>query len=152
MYVCRFHSIPLSIFWTMPGASSSLALPWCLLSAVSVLSFLSSRDHPVRAVLLVTIPDALKWVALSLLQPTDHFGFLQLSSSTLFFFSFLCLSFCFYKWKLYLFKTYILEKEMATHSSILVWRIPRTEEPNGLHTVHGVARVRHDWVTNTQGV
>ena len=25
-----------------------------------------------------------------------------------------------------------LEKEMATHSSILAWRIPRTEEPNGL--------------------
>ena len=25
-----------------------------------------------------------------------------------------------------------LEKEMATHSSILAWRIPRTEEPGGL--------------------
>ena len=25
-----------------------------------------------------------------------------------------------------------LEKEMATHSSILAWRIPRTEEPHGL--------------------
>ena len=25
-----------------------------------------------------------------------------------------------------------LEKEMATHSSILTWRIPRTEEPGGL--------------------
>ena len=32
-----------------------------------------------------------------------------------------------------------LEKGMATHSSILTWRIPRTEEPGGL-TVHGVAR------------
>ena len=28
-----------------------------------------------------------------------------------------------------------LEKEMATHSSILAWRIPWTEEPGGLHTV-----------------
>ena len=28
---------------------------------------------------------------------------------------------------------------MATLSSILVWRIPWTEEPGGLHTVHGVA-------------
>ena len=28
-----------------------------------------------------------------------------------------------------------LEKEMATHSSILVWRIPWTEEPGGLHGV-----------------
>jgi len=31
-----------------------------------------------------------------------------------------------------------LEKEMATHSSILAWEIPWTEEPSGLHTVHGV--------------
>ena len=30
-----------------------------------------------------------------------------------------------------------LEKEMATHSSILVWRIPWTEEPGAI--VHGVA-------------
>ena len=29
---------------------------------------------------------------------------------------------------------------MATHSSILAWRIPRTEDPGGLHAVHGVAR------------
>ena len=32
-----------------------------------------------------------------------------------------------------------LAKEMATHSSILAWRIPWTEVP-----IHGVARVRHD--------
>ena len=32
-----------------------------------------------------------------------------------------------------------LEKEMATHSSILAWRIPGTEEPGGV-TVHGVAK------------
>ena len=29
-----------------------------------------------------------------------------------------------------------LEKEMATHSSILAWKIPWTEKPGGLHTVH----------------
>ena len=28
-----------------------------------------------------------------------------------------------------------LEKEMATHSSILVWRIPWTDEPGGLHSM-----------------
>ena len=33
----------------------------------------------------------------------------------------------------------LLEKEMATHSSILAWKIPWTEEP-GLATVHGVAK------------
>ena len=36
-----------------------------------------------------------------------------------------------------------LEKEMATHSSILAWRIPRTEEPGGLQSV-GSQRVGHD--------
>ena len=36
-----------------------------------------------------------------------------------------------------------LEKEMATHSSILAWRIPWTEEPGGLQS-RGSQRVRHD--------
>ena len=36
-----------------------------------------------------------------------------------------------------------LEKGMATHSSILAWRIPRTEEPGGLQSI-GLQRVRHD--------
>ena len=36
-----------------------------------------------------------------------------------------------------------LEKEMATHSSILVWKIPWTEEPGGLQSV-GSQRVGHD--------
>ena len=41
-----------------------------------------------------------------------------------------------------------LEKEMATHSSILAWRIPRTEEPGRLQSM-GSHRVGHDWATNT---
>ena len=36
-----------------------------------------------------------------------------------------------------------LEEGMATHSSILAWRIPRTEEPSGLQSM-GLQRVRHD--------
>ena len=40
-----------------------------------------------------------------------------------------------------------LEKEMATHSSILAWRIPWTEEPGGLQSM-GSQRVGHDWVTS----
>ena len=36
-----------------------------------------------------------------------------------------------------------LEKEMATHSSILAWKIPWMEEPGRLHSV-GSQRVRHD--------
>ena len=39
-----------------------------------------------------------------------------------------------------------LEKEMATHSSILAWRIPWTEEPGGLQFT-GSQRVGHDWAT-----
>ena len=38
---------------------------------------------------------------------------------------------------------YPLEDEMATHSSVLAWRIPRTEEPGGLQST-GSQRVRHD--------
>ena len=34
----------------------------------------------------------------------------------------------------------LLEEEMATHTSILAWNIPRTEEPDGLYIVHGVAK------------
>ena len=36
-----------------------------------------------------------------------------------------------------------LEKGMATHSSILAWRIPCTEKPGGLQCI-GSQRVRHD--------
>ena len=37
-----------------------------------------------------------------------------------------------------------LEKEMATHSSVLPWRIPGTGEPGGLPSM-GLHRVGHDW-------
>ena len=40
-----------------------------------------------------------------------------------------------------------LEKDMATHSSILAWRIPWTEEPGGLLVVHGVAKSQ-TWLSN----
>ena len=41
-----------------------------------------------------------------------------------------------------------LEKEMATHSSVLAWRIPWAEEPGGSQSL-GLQRVRHNWATNT---
>ena len=41
-----------------------------------------------------------------------------------------------------------LEKGMATHSSILAWRTPWTEEPGGLQSM-GLQTVSHDWVTDT---
>ena len=42
------------------------------------------------------------------------------------------------------FHFHALEKEMATHSSVLAWRIPGTGEPGGLLSM-GSHRVRHDW-------
>ena len=40
-----------------------------------------------------------------------------------------------------------LEKGMATHSSVLAWRIPWTEEPGGLQAVHGIAELDMTEVT-----
>ena len=40
-----------------------------------------------------------------------------------------------------------LEKEMATHSSILAWKIPFFQERGGLQSV-GLQRIGHDWVTS----
>ena len=41
----------------------------------------------------------------------------------------------------------LLEKEMATHSSVLAWKTPRAEEPGGLQS-KGLQRVGSDWVTS----
>ena len=48
-------------------------------------------------------------------------------------------------------REYPLEKGMATHSSILAWRISWTEEPGGLQFM-GSQRVGHDWATNTHAL
>ena len=42
------------------------------------------------------------------------------------------------------FHFHALEKEMATHSSVLAWRIPGTGEPGGLPSMVGSHRVGHD--------
>ena len=42
-----------------------------------------------------------------------------------------------------------MEKEMETHSSILAWRIPWTEEPGGLQST-GSKRVGHNWAYSTR--
>ena len=44
-----------------------------------------------------------------------------------------------------------LEEEMATHSSILAWKIPWTEDPGELQSM-GSQRVRHDRVTEPASV
>ena len=45
---------------------------------------------------------------------------------------------------LFTFYFHAVEKEIATHSSALAWRIPGTVEPGGLPSM-GLHRVRHDW-------
>ena len=40
-----------------------------------------------------------------------------------------------------------MEKEIATHSSTLAWKIPWMEEPGRMHSM-GSRRVRHDWATS----
>ena len=37
----------------------------------------------------------------------------------------------------------LLEEDMATHSSVLAWEFPRTEEPGGLQSME-LQRIRHD--------
>ena len=44
-----------------------------------------------------------------------------------------------------------LKKGMATHSSILAWEIPWTEEPGGLQSM-GLQRVGHDLATKQQQI
>ena len=48
---------------------------------------------------------------------------------------------------IFTFHFHALEKEMATHSSILAWRIPGMREPGGLQSM-GLLRVRHDRATS----
>ena len=43
----------------------------------------------------------------------------------------------------------LLEKDMATHSSILAWENPQTEEPRGQQSM-ALPRVRHNLVTKQQ--
>ena len=44
----------------------------------------------------------------------------------------------------FIFHFHTLEKEMATHSSVLAWRIPGTGKPGGLPSM-GSHKVKHDW-------
>ena len=48
---------------------------------------------------------------------------------------------------IFTFHFHALEKEMATHSSVLAWRIPWTEKPGRLQSM-GSLRVGHDWVAS----
>ena len=41
-----------------------------------------------------------------------------------------------------------LEKGMATHSSILAWRSPWTEEPGGIQSTES-QRIKHNWIPNS---
>ena len=53
-------------------------------------------------------------------------------------------------WVCYLDQEDPLQKEMATHSSILVWEIPRTEEPGGLQSVGSQSQTKLGDKSNKQ--
>ena len=46
---------------------------------------------------------------------------------------------------------FTMEKEMATHSSTLAWKVPWTKEPDRLQSM-GTQRVGHDWATSLYGL
>ena len=50
------------------------------------------------------------------------------------------------------FHFHALEKEMATHSSVLVWRIPGTEEPSGLHLWGRTESTRLKWLSSSSSI
>ena len=54
----------------------------------------------------------------------------------------ICVCVCVYIYTHYIYM-YIYIEDMATHSSVLAWRIPWTEKPGGLQSM-GSQRVRHD--------
>ena len=54
-------------------------------------------------------------------------------------------------WVRFLGQEYLLEKEMTSHSSIFAWKIPWTEEPDGLQSME-LQRVGHDLPTKPQDI
>ena len=52
-------------------------------------------------------------------------------------------------WVLSLVWEYPLEEGMATHSNILAWKVPWTEESGGLYIVHGAAKELNTTFQNT---
>ena len=76
-------------------------------------------------------------------------NFWKFNYASWFFFCFV-LFFFFFFFRFIIFEVFFtfhfhaLEKEMATHSSVLAWRIPRMGEPGGLPSM-GLHRVGHDW-------
>ena len=80
-----------------------------------------------------------RWLSWQHTPRVDSF-FFQLNDNC---FTILCWFLPYIKWISHRY-TYIPEKAMAPHYSILAWRIPRTEEPGRLQSM-GSQRVGHDW-------
>ena len=85
-----------------------------------------------------------RWYYLTISSSATHFSFCPQSSGSDG--NKICLQ-C-RRWVRFLSPEDPLEKWMATHSGILAWKIPWTEEPGGLQSM-GSPRIGHDWVTNT---
>ena len=87
--------------------------------------------------------DGRAWNSVTLLQASVLSSVSLLSSISLY----VCTIFVhpFLSWYLGCFHFHALEKEMATHASVLAWRIPGTGEPGGLPSMGSHRGVGHDW-------
>ena len=94
----------------------------------------------------LSLPRSISWYLFLLTQPTCvTTSLLPSATKILLYFSYACQSVSPLRIRTILF---LLEKELATHCSILAWRIPWTEEPGRLESM-GSQRVGHNWVTST---
>ena len=110
--------LPTQVFW--PGEFHVLNSPWGLkeLDTTERLS-LSLSFH---FILLCLLRNATPVIHVSFIVLTFHLGMLDMTER---------------------FHFHALEKQMATHSSVLAWRIPGMGEPGGLPSM-GSHKVRHD--------
>ena len=112
------------VYWTVCGrCPQTQALEWTLYYVIYVIyQWLEKAMAPQYSCLENPIDGGAWWAAVHGVAKS----WTRLSDFTF--------TFCFHA----------LEKEMATHSSVLAWTIPGTVEPGGLPSM-GSHRVRHDW-------
>jgi len=120
------QSLTVRILPTSQTITASLLQPMVLLYPPAFFLFLESRDFLNHQWYLKQIP------------PQSLAPWLPCFIVLITFYVFLLSDFPF------TFHLHALEKEMATHSSVLSWRIPGTGEPGGLPSM-GSHRVGHDW-------
>ena len=120
-------------------------VPWLVMSHLPLAKINLHLSKGTCFVGVDFIPDTLRVVSFS----SEHSCFCcRVTCCLAFICAQVCLSHKNMNPSLHSFHTLSLKKEMATHSRILAWRIPWTEEPGGLWST-GSQRVGHDWWLST---